>query len=184
MANDPFGSAPVAPKVKFPTMKQLGNGAKKHTAVYAAGTPDEVVRKDNTGRALLIHPVDFEKDAPSKFDKSGKADRWSVDVIVLDGEPIAEVIDKDGDSVYTFPEPLIAPFKLEKMYISQDLLRKQLSAFVEDPNHGHYMLVRLMLLPPLSAGGNKSWVFGGYLEADAKLATEWDKANPIPSLFD
>jgi hypothetical protein len=183
MANDPFASAPAAPSVKFPTMKQLGTGAKKHAATYAPGTVDEVVKKDNVGRALLLKPVKFEKDAPSSKAPSGKADRWKVDVVALDGEKITDVYDKDGESTYTFPDPLVAPFLLPQMFVSQTMLVGQLNEFMGQPDHSPYMLVRLMLLPPKSAGGNKAWAFGAPITGDAELAHKWLDSHPEPDLF-
>lgn len=172
-----FEAAPAAKSVKYPTMKQLGTGAKPKPVTYAPGTDDEITLPKCAGRLVILKPVSgsLEKNVASRFKGAGPQDRMKVDVTVLDGDSITAVIDKDGDEVYTFPEPLVPGFVLPGMFTSHLMILDQLSGAYET---GGMILGRIMQLPPKTQGGNKAWAIGNYSDADLKLAREWMAKNP------
>jgi hypothetical protein len=181
--SNPFETPGAASKTGYPSVKQLGTGAAPKDVVYAAGTEDEKVIKKATGRLCIFTPVDLEKNVPSKFKGVPPGPRMKVDVTVLDGDPITAVLDKDGDETYVFPEPLVPAFVLSGMFFSQKLVVDQLSNS-DGTMRTSMVLGRLVLLPPLSAGGNKAWAIGGYSPDDLKVATKYVTENPAPSPFE
>jgi len=186
---DDLGTAPVA---KYPTMAQLGSDGPKVKVVYGKGKPEEQI-KETTGRLVLVRPVKLELKVPSSFEGNAPADRLSVDVVVLDGPPITNVIDKDGDDVYTFPEPLVPnqSATLDAMYTSHTVLVGQLRDLLVNGNNapGKWQYGRLMKLNPKPGSKNKPWALGRAVDAklakaDADLAKAWVKTHPDPDVFD
>jgi hypothetical protein len=176
---DPFSAAPAATSAKYPAFAQLGSGAKKVKALYAPGTDDEQ-NVDTTGRLCIFRPVDLEKNVPSRFKGVPPSDRMKVDIVVLDGEPIVAVLDKDGDVTYTFETPLTPSFELKAMFVSQKLVVDQLSDAFRD---GGMVLGRIVKLPPKSAGGNKAWAIGNFTDADREKAMAYMAAHPVADPF-
>jgi hypothetical protein len=101
VADDPFGEPGSSGGGKFPSMKQLA------------------------GRLLLVQPHTLTKGVVGAF---GPQDRMTSHVHVLDGDPITEVLDKDGDVAFTPDEPWTPPVTLEDLYISQRGLVNQLKS--------------------------------------------------------
>ena len=180
MSEFSFEAAPAAKSVKYPRMKQLGTGAKPKPVTYAPGTDDEVTLPKCPGRLVIFKPVagSLEKNVPSRFKGAGPQDRMKVDVTVLDGDPITAVIDKDGDEIYTFPEPLVPGFVLPGMFVSHTLLTGKGGQLLDAYESGGMILGRIMQLPPKIQGGNKAWAIGNYSDADLKIAREWIEKNP------
>src|ERR1700753_3703224 len=85
---DPFDDPGSAGASSYPSMAQL---------------------KD---RLLLVEPTELEKKIPSKLQEGKFVDRITATVHVLTGDPISIVLDKDGDVVTEFDEPLVAPLAL------------------------------------------------------------------------
>jgi hypothetical protein len=172
--DDPFEEAGAVPKLAFLIVKQLGTGAEQRKVVYDRGGENEQLFPKCTSRLLMVKPISVEKGIKGKF---GVQDRWTCDVTVFDGVPITAVIDKDGEEVYEPEEPWVPVFTLSGLYISQQLLAKQL-----DNSHakGKLIVGRLVLLP----GKNKSWAFGGVTPEEKVLIRDWIKANPEPDAFD
>lgn len=184
---DPFEEADAAPRIKFPSMEQLATGAPKVPATYARGLENEYTGV-TTGRLVLMEPVAVTFNMPSNIQGSGKkfVDRWSVRVIVLDGEPITHALDKDGDEVYEFPEPLVAPFVLESMYVSQDILGKQLKKKwdMETEMARTMLLGRVMKLPATQRGFSKPYAISSLEPGYADIAKAYLKAHPKKDAFD
>jgi hypothetical protein len=181
---DPFEEASAAPVKKFPSIKQLGSGAPKVKATYAKGKDQEQTR-DTTGRMLLIKPRKVDRNQPSNFEGNDPTDRWSCDVVVLDGETITEAVDKDGDVTYVFPEPLVPPFLLENMYISQTMLGQQIDDKWDAANgRARTMLLGRLMQLPANKGRSKPWVIGDFTPADAATAKKWVKEHPEPDAFE
>lgn len=177
--SDPFSSAPAATSAKYPAFAQLGSGAKKIKTTYALGTDDEQII-EGTGRLCIFRPVDLEKNVPSRFKGVPPSDRMKVDIVVLDGDKIETVLDKDGDVTYTFAEPLVPSFELKAMFVSQKLVVDQLTDAHRD---GGMVLGRIVKLPPKTAGGNKAWAIGNYTDADKEKAVAYLVANPVADPF-
>jgi hypothetical protein len=122
------------------------------------------------GRLLLVEPTNLEKGIPSTLEPDKKVDRVTATVHVLDGDAITDVLDKDGDSTFTFDEPLVAPFVLEDMYLSQVVLVNQLrKAYKAEVK----VLGRLGQLPAQKKGNNKAWAFEIPTEQDKQTARDY-----------
>ena len=140
---DPFDAPGSKGAGKFPAMKQL------------------------KGRLLLIEPTRLDKQITSNLNPDKKVDRMSANVTVLDGDPITNVLDKDGDVVHEFDEPLAAPHTMEDMYISQTVLVNQLRKAYKAESK---VLGRLVQLPAARPGENKAWAFEEPTDADKDIA--------------
>jgi hypothetical protein len=178
---DPFEEAEAAPSMSPPSMKQLGKGGTKRQATYAKGTENPVVR-ESSGRMVLMKPVKVDRNYKNpNFKNNDPSDRWHVNIVVLDGEPIVAKEDKDGEIVSTYPEPLVPPFELSSAYVSNTLIAGQLEkAFAK----GTMIIGQVMLLPPKSQGGNKAWAIGDSTDEAKKVARQWIKDHPEPDEFD
>ena len=122
------------------------------------------------GRLVIVKPLNLEKNVPAPGENGKTQDRITADVHVLDGEPIAAALDKDGDIKAEFDEPLTAPFVLESMYLSQTVLVNQLrSAYKNDG----IVLGRIGQEPARKKGQNKPWVFENATDADKATAREY-----------
>jgi hypothetical protein len=127
------------------------------------------------GRLLLIEPTALAKNVPGM--EPGKfVDRITATVGVIDGkEPITDVLDKDGDSTFTFDEPLVAPFELEDLYISQVVLVNQLRKAYKAETK---VLGRLVQLPAREKGRNKAWGLEAPTDEDKTAAREYLANKP------
>lgn len=121
---DPFDSP--APGGKFPTIAQL---------------------KD---RLCLFELQGIEDAVPDRFNAGKTKPRATVNVTFLDGGPIAEHVDKDGEAT-PFPEPIREGQTMVGMYISQTKMVSQLK--------GTKMVVgRVHLLPKIPGStNNRAW---------------------------
>lgn len=183
-----IGAAPVA---KFPTMAQLGSDGPKLKLIYGKGT-DQEQTKDWAGRLVIVTPVKLEHNVKSQFAGNPPGDRMSLDVVILDGPPITNVIDKDGEVVYTFTEPLVPGQNavLKAMYTSHTVLIGQLVKLMVNGESapGKSQYGRVLKLNPKNAGGNKPWALGRAVDPkqavkDLDAARAWMKANPAPDPF-
>ena len=185
---DLFADAPAAPVQKYPTIKQVGTGDTKVSVIYDKGGENETI-KDTTGRLCIFRPVGPIKRVSDRFNPGQMKDQMTVDVILLTGPPITEVIDKDGDVVGKLDPPKVRGDVLPAMYVSQTVLVGQLEQLLTNGKAtGRMSVGRLFVLPPKQAGGNKPWAIGTANDpkqkaADLKLATAWVAAHPAPSLF-
>lgn len=192
MADDDFDDLGVAPVRKFPTMAQIGSDGPKVKVIYAKGKPQEQI-KDTTGRLVLLRPVKLEHNVPPSTPDGKVGDRLSMDVIVLDGPPIVNVVDKDGEETFVFPEPLVPNQSavLERMYSNHTVLIGQMKDQMTNGETapGKWNYGRLMKLAPKNPGGNKPWAVGRAVDAkqnaeDRKIAAAWLKAHPEPDAFE
>jgi hypothetical protein len=117
------------------------------------------------GRLLLIRPTVLEKGLPNTLQPGTFRDRITADVVVLDGDDITEIVNDDGDVTAELDEPLVPPFKLEDMYISQSKLISEIKSKVADKG---LVIGRLARLKPLKAGQKGAW--------SLQVATDADRA--------
>lgn len=172
MSEDMFDRAEKVVFAERPTIKQLTRGGVRRDATYAADTPDAKTVKNCEGRTLILFPKSVERNKPSRFEGNDPADRWTVDVVVLDGETITEKLDKDGDVTAEFETPLVPPFLIPNMYISNKMLGAQLDGRKK-------VLAQLMVLPPLAKGGNKSYALGDFSPEAYETAVKWMNDHPV-----
>lgn len=180
--DDPWGSPVAPPSISPPKMKQLGAGHTERTRIYDKGGDKEQPRKTK-GRTVLIslENASFQDSVPSPFkDTSGNTImqcKGTYDIVVLDGEPISEVLDKDGDVVGTYDEPKVAPFELTKFYSSHKLLYGQLKDM-----KARGLKYALGVIGQLPAQGQnaKPWVLLAPEAEDADLARKYLANRPAP----
>ncbi len=154
--DDPFSEPGPRGAGKFPSMKQL------------------------KGRLLLVTPTGLTKNAtsPLKKDAGGNLiphDRITADVVFLTGDPIKGVLDKDDEVTHTYDEALVAPHKLEAMWISQTVLVNQLRAALKREG---MVLGRLVQLPPTQAGNAKAWSLEAATDEDKTKARAYLASLP------
>lgn len=187
--DDLFEDAPAAPVTKYPTIKQLATGDKTVKVVYAKGEDNEVV-KDTTGRLCIFRPSSDVKKVPDRFNPGSMKPQIQVDVILLTGPPITEVIDKDGDVTGNLDPALVPGDTIPAMFVSQSVLVGQLKQLLtNDKPAGRMSVGRFLMLPAKQAGGNKPWAIGVAVDpkqkaADIALAKKWVKEHPAPDLFE
>jgi hypothetical protein len=189
--DDIFGEVGAAPVAKFPTMAQIGSDGPKLKLVYGKGTDQEQI-KDWSGRLVIVTPVKLEHNIKSQFAGNPPGDRMSVDVVILDGPPITVVVDKDGEEVYTFPEPLVpgTNAELKAMYTSHTVLIGQLNKLMVNGEsaRGRMTFGRVMKLNPKPGSTNKPWALGRAVDEkqaakDSAVARAWVAAHPAPDPF-
>lgn len=192
MSTDAFEDLGVAPVAKFPTIAQLASDGVKTKLVYGKGTDQEQI-KEWAGRLVIVQPVKLEHGVKSQFAGNPPGDRMSVNITVLDGPPITQVIDKDGEVTYTFPEPLVPGQNavLPAMYTSHTVIIGQLKPLMVNGENapGKLTFGRLFKLNPKPGSTNKPWALGRPVDAkqaaaDQKAALEWVKAHPEPDPFE
>jgi hypothetical protein len=159
-----------------PTVAQLGSGAPAVTRTYAPGSEQEITGVKTTGRLVAVKPLTVDRNLPAPT--PGKTqDRMTCDVTVFDGEDIAEVLDKDGEPVFTPPEPWEAPFFLPKMYISQVRLVGQLEDHLKN---GTVLIGRIGKLPK-NSNGYREWAFLEAMPDEIAAAVPvFEKLKPNP----
>lgn len=124
--------------------------------------------KQLRGRTLIIRPTKLETGLPNTLQPGTTYDRMTADVIVLDGEPIEGRLD-DDDNLTPFDEPLVAPFKLESMYISgAKLITECKGKLPRGEQPAGLVIGELTKLPPQKAGRKGAW--------SLKTATDEQKA--------
>jgi hypothetical protein len=163
-----------------PSMAQLGSGDTKHTLVYAPGKATEQTVKNAAGRAVLIFATKFEAKRPSKQQNIADQDTIISRVVVLTGEPIAAKLDKDGEVAFEYDAPKVPPFEIEPVFFSHVMVVRDLKPKV----NGKPVLARIVRLPPLTPGGNKSWALAAPLPGDFDIARKWFADNPAPDPMD
>lgn len=185
--DDFFDAAPEVKSSTRPTIKMLSRGSTPRTATYAKGGDNEQTVKNATGRTMIIRPVKVARNHVNpRFPDNPPSDRWTANIVVLDGDPITEILDKDGDVVVELAEPLVPPFLIENMYISNGVLGSQMEQTYARSLTGEgkgMMLAQLVSLPPKSQGGNKVYAFADYDPSILPIAKAWIKAHPEPDPF-
>ena len=179
-SDDIFEDAPPALGTQRPNIRQLASGAKKGKRTYAKGEAQEFTG-DIEGRLLIIVPKKLETGVPSQFKdpKTGQPklqDRITADVHVLDGTPITQVIDGEGDVKLELKEPLTPPFMIPDAYISQTMLVQQLEDVV---GTGKFRFGRLGFLPPRPPN-KKPFVLFGTTEDEKAQAKQYWNSRPDP----
>jgi len=182
MSSDIFDDAPVAIGAPRPHMKQLTTGAKEVERTYGKGTPQEYTAKSK-GRVLIVVPKSIKYKVPSTIkNDDGSAHRLQDQIMatvhVLDGEPIKEQLDGEGDVKAEFKEPLVPPFTFDAL-ISQTMLVEQLADVVGTG----FRFGALSFLPGRN-GRKKPYVLFSTTpkeKADAaKYYAAWKAAQPDP----
>jgi len=188
MSDDMFESAGKVNFSQRPTIKMLSRGGVERKATYAAGDPAEVTVAKCVGRTVLVIPKKVDrKHVNPQYPDNAPVDRWTADVVVLDGEPISEIVDKDGDVTAELEEPLVPPFLVSDLYISNQMLGQQMDGVYSRKLAGTgsgKILAQIMVLPPAKKGGNKPYAFGDASSAAKETALQWLKDNPEPDEFD
>lgn len=151
MTTDPFDEPGPTGGGKMPAMSQL------------------------KGRLLLITPTGIERGITSPLKKEPH-DRITADVVILDGDPIKGVLNKDNEVTHIYETPLSPPHKLDAMWISQTVLVNQLRN--AQKNSG-MVLGRVTQLPPVKAGNNKSWSLDAPTEDDKKVARAYIESTKV-----
>lgn len=178
MSDDIFNDAPAAVGAPRPSLRQFTTGAKSVDRTYAKGEPQEYKAK-MTGRLVIIEPKKIERGIVSSIKgddgKPRLQDRITADIHVLNGEPIVNQIDGEGDVKVVFKEPLVPPFVITNAYISQTMLVQQL----EDVVGTGFRFGALGTLPPKN-GRKKPYVLVSTTPEEKKLAAEYWKSRPDP----
>lgn len=179
MSDDIFDDAPAATGVPRPHIQQLAKGAKPADRFYAKGEPQEFKNVKMAGRLIIIEPTKIEADVPSGIKgDDGKVKlqtRITANIHVLDGEPIKEQLDGDGDVKVTFKEPLVPPFVVSQQYISNTMLVDQLRDVV-----GTGIRFGALGFLPSKGGRKKPYVLFSTTPEEKKKAQEYWKNRPDP----
>jgi hypothetical protein len=124
-------------------------------------------------RLIIFKPVNLEKNIPG-IEKGKLVDRMSVDIHMLDGEPITELVDGYGEPKDVELEaPFTAPHVFESMYVSQVVLVNQLRKAYK--NDG-MVLGRLGRDKPRQKGQQGAWTIEAASDEDKVLARDyWTK---------
>lgn len=125
------------------------------------------------GRLLLITPTALDKGITSPM-KKDPHDRITADVVILDGDPIKGVLNKDNEVTHVYDEPITAPHKIENMWISQAVLVNQLR---NAHKSGGMVLGRVNQLPA-RPGQSKAWTLESPEEADKAEARKYIASVP------
>ena len=121
--------------------------------------------KQLKGRLLLITPTDIARGITSPMRKEPH-DRITADVVILDGDPIKGVLNKDDEVTHVFDSPLTAPHKIEAMWIAQTVLVNQL----RNAHKSGGMVLGRVTQMPANKDGNRAWSLNAPEESDKKLA--------------
>lgn len=173
MANDPFQkpTASVGSGAR-PRFHQLAKGCPEVTRKYLAADSDHKTK----GRLLVLRPVPGSLTKVQNMNKTGMVDQMSVDVFVVDGEPITEVIDfRTQESVSELEEPLVpgsANCMLPAQFINSATLVNQLRDVYAS---GSALCGRLGRLPSQNQN-SPAYVLLDYTEEEAQAAVAAMKA--------
>lgn len=131
------------------------------------GGGDHPSMKQLKGRLLVFMPTQLDKDVPDTLsDKPGAVkDLMHANVAFLDGEPITNKLDKDGDVAKTFDEPITRGQIMEDFLTSNKLLVSQLK--------GQERVLGRLVQGTARAGQSKPWFLETPSEADIALAGKW-----------
>lgn len=168
--SDPFGKPGAATSGGGrPRLHQIARGlAKDVTRKYAEGTDQEQTIKTR-GRLVLMTPKRVERNVPGR---NGTRDRWSVDVVILDGPEITEVIDAQTGDVMAELEEALVPGEenslIKDMYVSSVTLGNQF----EGAGIGTMILGRLGRLPK-RGDQSPAYALLSYTEEEAQKARDY-----------
>jgi hypothetical protein len=144
MTTDPFDQAPASTAGgAFVRLHQLAEGADLVTREYASNDPDRHQTVKTRGRLVLMTPVKMDK-VPRMNPRPGQSptqDRWTVNVVILNGETITNSIDGNTGTETELPEPVVPNSKtalVEGMFVTATMLGDQLQKKV---NAGGGMLL-------------------------------------------
>lgn len=127
------------------------------------------------GRLLLVTPTGIEKGITSPLKKTPH-DRITADVVILDGDPIKGVLNKDGEVTHVYDTPLAPPHRLDALWISQMVLVNQLRNALKSEG---MVLGRVTQLPAQTAGNNKAWSLDAATEDDKKVARAYIESQKV-----
>jgi hypothetical protein len=178
---DIFADAPPATGLLRPNIRQFANGGTPSTRTYAAGSPQEYSGSVK-GRVLIIELKKLEKGIVSSFKNTDGSprlqDRATVDIHVLDGDPIDHAEDGEGEEKGVFEEALTPPFVIRDQYVSQTMLVQQIEDAVK--KKGRPFAYGALGFLPAKGTNKRPYVLFSTTPEERAMASAYWKNRPDP----
>jgi hypothetical protein len=169
---DPFGQAPPASGGAFVRLHQLASGADTVTREYASDDEARHQTVKTSGRLVLITPIKAEQ-VPAMDPSKGLVTRWTVNVVVLNGETITVSVNDNTKEEFELPEPVVPNTKealIEGMFVTSVMLGDQLRQAQEAKIP---MLLGRIGRLKARGGQNPPYVLCEYTEEERVLARDY-----------
>lgn len=134
---------------------------------------------DLHGRLLLIRPRKLEENLPNRLQPGTFQDRMTVDIVVLDGGPLA-FGGRPEDGVPHNKQTNV-PHAIKSAFVSQKALVNQMMDAYEHHRRGTgpgLVLGRLTRGQATEPGRKPPWILDNPTEDDKNMARQWIARNP------